>query len=215
MLISHLGIMAWRYVIPGSHICASSRQPFMIVQECDLQAVSDAASLVAVREAAVHLLHYGSYVALNHVKSLFLDIPTVSQKMARVLQALQRDLDISCGSNGDADVLQPSCVAAVGGQPRRQVFSCAPLHDPQAMAATGVMWPILMEKLQMIKEETVEQGCGLAALVLVDAAATELAFHVIAGSGMSIKQFSTFCSEGKAAGQCQVWPRRASYRRNM
>lgn len=178
----------------------------MMVQECDLQAVSDAASLVAVREAAAHLLHYGSHVALNHIKSLFLDIPTVSQKMARVVQALQRDLEVSCHSHGDAPVLQSPCVAAVRVQARGQVNPCTPLQDPRAMAATGVMWPILMEKLQMIREHTEKQGCRSVVLVLVDAAATELAFHVIAGSGIAIKQFSNFCPEGQIAGQCQVRP---------
>lgn len=161
----------------------------MLVQDSDLRALADAAALVAVREAANHLLHYGSHVALNHTKTVFLDIPSVSDKLARITQALQRDCDMLHHSQRDGVMTR--------AMPCQQAFQrhISPVVKPLAsgsLAATGIMWPALNAKIEAIKNCSLQSKHGELVLVVVDAAAEEFAFQMIAGLGVAIKLLGNF-----------------------
>lgn len=176
-----------------------------LVQEADLRAVADAASLVAVREAASLLLHYGSHVALTHIKPLFLDIPSVCHKLTRVLQALQRDCVAMCPSK----LKMPGAVLeSPGAEDIGLVGAHMPpltqLKDPGPLIATGAMWSNLMAQLDRVGAHARHSRGVARVLVLVDAAAEEFAFQVIAGSGITTKKFCNSHPEENAARNRQV-----------
>lgn len=176
------------------------------LQDGDLQALSDATTLLAIRDAAAHLMHYGSRVAFKLISHMMdPDMPSLRDRIARIVQALQRDCDDSLISMD----------AALMNQEDNHIAECKSVcwlrgnspgtQDLATVCATGVIWPTLLEKLRTIDRAAGQGGCSQRVLVIVEAAVEEYAFRMIAGVRIAVKRFCNFCSHHTSAHSDKVW----------
>lgn len=162
------------------------------MQDVVHQRAQEALCLVALRETASHVLNYGMWVAMTHLKS-YIDIPAVATCCNRIYQALQLACDLAIGqldtqlSTGQKRVQQytrdDSVYVSANAERLKAVQKSirARVDNSQCM-----MWGSLCDE---IKSATCQRTCSgsQSSLVVVDAAALEMAFQIVSAAGLKIQ----------------------------
>lgn len=156
------------------------------------QQAQEALCLAALRETASHVLNYGMWVAMTHLKT-YMDIPPVAERCNRVLQSLQLSCDLAT-EHLDTHL--------ASGQRRKQQYT---RDDNTVVKATAeklkavqrsrraridnsqcMMWNSVCDGIKSASSQRTNRF--QTSLLIVDAPALEVAFQIVSAAGLKVVQ---------------------------
>lgn len=148
-----------------------------------MQQQTEALCLVALRETASHVLNYGLWVAMAHLQT-YIDIPAVAACCDRIYQALQLETQLATDNNETQQYTRDAVVSVNANAERLgavQRSRRARVGNSQCM-----MWVALCDA---IKAVSCQRACSSsqACLLVVDSAALEIAFQVVAAADLQVR----------------------------
>lgn len=160
------------------------------------QEAEDALCLVALRETASHLLNYGIWVALSHLRT-YIDIPAAASRFSRIHQALQLACDLTIEQLGTQNAASDA------------VAQYSPLNHTTNMKHTAerlkqaqrsrkarvdnsqcMMWSTVCASIKSVLSEG-SQNSPHTSLLILDSSALEFAFEVLSAAGLHVRLLQT------------------------